>query len=135
MKNIFFLATLIFAIFLTSSFETATPPPTPSWEMYGFLKESNSFKQTLKGVVDDYCQSKVNGINPSTTDPTEIARLKFAKFCLQDGVNSKAFTFVISELVNANYLPNLNDFQQCKDDFANSFDVQFDNLSLRFTLN
>jgi len=135
MKNIFFLATLIFAIFLTSSFETAAPPPAPSWEMYGFLKESNSFKQALKGVVDDYCQSKVNGINPSTTDPTEIAMLKFAKALVADNSSGKAFSFVINGLVTSTYISDLNQYEKIIDDFAIAFNSEFQNLALDWAIN
>lgn len=136
MKKILILATLFIAIFLTSSFDKSERMPiAPSFEMYGFIKESPSFRQAIKGAFDELCQSKVNAFNPATTDPSELAQFKFAKAILQEGANGKAFSFALSELFTGNYCGNLNDFQQTRNDLYTALDSRFVNLADRWSLN
>ncbi len=104
----------------------------PQPEMYGFLKDSPSFRVEMKAFADSKIQELVSGFNPSTTDPTEIAKLAFAKAILQGKDNSPAFLFLFNELFNQTYVAMSSEFASIRDEFTNAIDNRFENLSLRW---
>ncbi len=135
MKNILVVILVVIGFTAFATVEPPVNPPAPQYEMYGFLKESSGFRQALKGVADDVVQQIINPINPSTTDPSELAQLKLAKAILQETTAGKAFSYVVSELFTATYCTNLNDFGQTKGEFVNALSSRFVNLSERWALN
>ena len=135
MKNILVLILVVIGFTAFATVEPPVNPPAPQYEMYGFLKESSGFRQALKGVADDVVQQLINPINPATTDPSELARLKLAKAILQETTACKAFSFVVSELFTATYCTNLNDFGQTKGEFETALNARFVNLAERWALN
>ena len=135
MKKIALFASLVLTIFLTSSFSTTEVAPAPSYKMYSFLKESQGFRVAIKGITDELAQNFLKQISPSTTDPTEIAMLKFAKALVADNSSGKAFSFVINGLVTSTYISDLNQYEKIIDDFAIAFNSEFQNLALDWAIN
>lgn len=112
------------------SWESLVAAPQP--EMYGFLKDSPSFKSQFKAATDSRLQELIDPIDPTTTDPIEIAKLRLAKDILQGKENSPAFMFLFNDLFNSSYVTIGPDYYVMRDQYLDAVTLRFENLSLRW---